>query len=180
MQNLPFPRLNLGCGHNKIEGCINLDIEPSVNPDIVHDFKTPLPYPDNSIEEIFFFHVIEHIEDTLHDFILEEIYRVLVPGGTVYISYPEFKECAANYMSNYKGMRYYWKQTLYGRQMHKGDYHVSLMDTPRFIFLLQQIGFTNVQSKPEPSEPWNTVVRAEKGKKVPGYEELLRNTVFGN
>lgn len=179
-QNLLFPRLNIGCGRNKINGCINLDIEPSVEPDIIHDFRTRLPFESDSMLEVYMFHVIEHIEEKHHEFILENIWNVLKPGGKVYISYPEFTACATNYIQNYRGDRNFWKHTLYGRQMYKGDYHIALMDSTQFTFLLRQIGFTNVQSTPEKNEPWNSVVKAIKGEKVPTYEDNLRATVFGN
>ena len=36
--------LQLGCGTKKIENAITLDINPAVNPDVVHDLNI-FPYP---------------------------------------------------------------------------------------------------------------------------------------
>lgn len=87
--------LNIGCGKTKIPGSIGVDvvkIEGFVN--VVHDLnKTPYPFKPNSIDEIHFYHVLEHLND--HVLILEEMHRILKPGGKIYLRVPHFSSLAA-------------------------------------------------------------------------------------
>lgn len=167
-------KLNLGCGKSKIMGCINIDIEKSCKPDLIHDFtKKELPYKKNSINEVYFFHTIEHISKRLHREILQEIHRVLEPGGRVYISYPEFTKCVGNWITNHRGMRQFWEATIYGLQRYPSDYHVCIMDSQEFTQLLNEVGFTKVAHGPESKEDYNTIVSAVKSTSYVSYEELI-------
>ena len=173
-------KLNLGCGKEKIEGCVNIDVEPSCNPDLVLDFiRDPLPYKEDEVDRIYLFHVIEHIPEVFHEKLLEEIRRVLKWDGKVYIAYPEFTECAKNYMENKQGKKEFWKNTIYGRQLYPSDFHVALMDTPDFIYLLRKVGFDHIIHKPETNEPYNTLVCCMKGEPMMSYEDVLAKEIFG-
>ncbi len=47
---------------------------------------TNIPFADNEFDYIFAFHVLEHIPDDIKA--MKELYRVLKPGGTAYLSVP--------------------------------------------------------------------------------------------
>ncbi len=65
------------------------DIDKDANPDIVHDLnKFPYPIENNSIDEVIAKHIIEHL-DRPQEFI-QELYRILKPGGTIFIETPHF------------------------------------------------------------------------------------------
>lgn len=58
------------------------------------DFKLdlndyPYPFEDNSVEEIYASHILEHLKEP-HDF-MKECYRVLKKGGTIEIRVPHYK-----------------------------------------------------------------------------------------
>lgn len=168
-------RLNIGCGSNKIEGFINIDSEPECNPDLVHDIvDDPLPYADQSINEITLFHSIEHIPKRYHQVILLDFHRVLVPNGRLFISYPNFWECAQRWKRNEGGQRAFWEATIYGRQLYNSDYHVALMEPTDFSDTLTILGFKNIHHTPEPNEPFNTITYAEKGQVTVPYETEMR------
>jgi len=78
--------INLGSGIKKIHPeVINLDIFPFKNVDLVTD-ATKLPLKDNSIDMIITESTLEHIPDV--ELAIQEICRVVKPGGFVYISIP--------------------------------------------------------------------------------------------
>jgi len=82
-------RLNLGCGHNRIEGAVNVDKFGA--PDVLHDLETfPWPWPDNSVEHIELRHVLEHLGSTpaIYLKIFQEMYRICQPGANILIQVP--------------------------------------------------------------------------------------------
>lgn len=95
-QSAPTPpaplRLDLGCGCNKKDGFVGVDIRQFPGVDIVHDLRTPWPWPDNSVEEVHCAHFVEHLhhseEQPERVFFCNELYRVLVPGGKALIVVP--------------------------------------------------------------------------------------------
>ena len=74
--------LDLGCGSLKVSGAVGLDNVSIPGVDIVHDLLDfPYPIENESYENIYLNHVIEHFE--LNDFekILKECSRVLTSNG---------------------------------------------------------------------------------------------------
>ncbi len=56
-------RLNLGCGGRKYPDWINADKFPTCSPDHVVDLEQfPWPWPDNTVNEVRMYHVLEHLE----------------------------------------------------------------------------------------------------------------------
>jgi predicted SAM-dependent methyltransferase len=74
-------KLNLGSGQAKLEGYVNIDNRAEMDPDVVCDVIEGLPYPDNSVEIVRAWDFLEHIPLGKTVQVIEEIYRVLVPGG---------------------------------------------------------------------------------------------------
>ena len=73
-------KINIGCGQDKLEDFIGIDISPDVNPDIVLDIdNNPLPFEDNEVYEINAGCVIEQLDNLV--FVMNECFRVLKPGG---------------------------------------------------------------------------------------------------
>lgn len=74
--------IQVGCGKDHRVGYFNIDISRACNPDLVHDVTLGLPFHDNTAEVIMANGVIEQIElDNDFVLVLNEIHRVLVPGG---------------------------------------------------------------------------------------------------
>lgn len=80
--------LNIGSGIEHRKGWVNLDINEDTNPDKVADIRK-LPYPDSTVDRIYLHHVLEHISGDLAN-VMQELYRVLKPGGSLEIHVPHF------------------------------------------------------------------------------------------
>ena len=173
-------KLNIGCGTTKIEGFINLDINPDCNPDIVHDFRKGLPYPNEHFDEIVCFHIIEHIEKKFHQSLLRDIHRALKPTGKFYITFPDFWKCAEYWKENKRGDRKFWEDTIFGRQAYPGDYHVCICTLDQMSRQLSGIGFDPYYQgyEPYPNEI-NAVIKCTKDKHFTyqeGLKEMNSNT----
>jgi SAM-dependent methyltransferase len=65
-----------------------MDVLADSAADVVADLAGPWPFPDHSFDLVVANHVREHVPDVLH--VMEEAYRVLVPGGRLLIRGPHF------------------------------------------------------------------------------------------
>lgn len=79
---------------------VTLDIDPAVNPDVVWDLeKLPLPFPDDTFDEIHAYEVLEHTgtQGDWRFFFAQfgEFYRILKPQGMFYATVPDFKADSA-------------------------------------------------------------------------------------
>ena len=82
-------KLNLGCGHQKLEGFVNIDIELTEKPDLLLDLgKYEWPFATDSVDLAVASHILEHLtsEEFLH--FMRELYRVLKPGAECAIVLP--------------------------------------------------------------------------------------------
>jgi hypothetical protein len=82
-------RLNLGSGQRPRPGFYNVDCLPLAGVDIVADLNEPLQaLPDNSVDEIYSKHTLEHITQFLP--LLGEIHRVARPQARIEVVVPHF------------------------------------------------------------------------------------------
>jgi len=83
-------KVNLGSGFNRIDGFVNVDDDPLVNPDYIvnlDDVNIKLPFEDNTVEEIVAHHILEHIGTGFIP-LMQEIYRVCKHGAIIDIHVP--------------------------------------------------------------------------------------------
>ena len=97
---LPEPKklvkLDLACGQVKKEGFIGVDFVTAPGVDIVHDlFEFPWPFEDESVEEVHCSHFFEHIPGLLRPKWMDELYRVMIPGGKATIICPYYSSMRA-------------------------------------------------------------------------------------
>jgi len=87
-------KLDIGCGQNKKQGFIGIDIIKMPGVDIVCDLdKEKIPLKSNSVEEVFSMHFMEHTRNLVA--IMEEIWRVCKNGATVIIAVPYYNSIGA-------------------------------------------------------------------------------------
>jgi ubiquinone/menaquinone biosynthesis C-methylase UbiE len=83
-------KLNLGCGPTKKEGFIGVDKVKLPTVDIVHDLDVyPYPFEDNSVDEIYCSHILEHLTD--FNKTMEELWRICKPNALITIRGPYYK-----------------------------------------------------------------------------------------
>jgi SAM-dependent methyltransferase len=82
------PRLHLGCGRKILPGYVNCDIVAAPGVDLVHDVSTGIPFPDDSFDEILAIDFIEHIVPARTIHLMNEMWRVLRPGGLLRVHVP--------------------------------------------------------------------------------------------
>lgn len=176
-------KLNIGCGETKFEGFINIDLEDSTEPDLIHDIrKSPFPYDNETVEEIRCLHNIEHTEYKYWPVIFAEFHRVLIPNGLLLMSYPEFSRAAHYFITNYRGQKEFWRHVLYGRQLYPGDYHVTPVESKDLANILRVTGFVDIKYAPEHEfdGSQNTILSAHKGKRFRTQEDLILEEVFSD
>ena len=90
-------KLHLGCGTKKLEGWVNIDSVPECRPDVVHDITRPLPYADQSAEELLAEDLLEHFDKYVRYLVFYEWTRVLKVGGKITLQVPDFKTILLRY-----------------------------------------------------------------------------------
>jgi predicted SAM-dependent methyltransferase len=130
-------RLHVGCGRVYLPGWVNVDIRSEeVKVDVCADLKY-LPFQDHSFDLIYACHVLEHFGRYEYLSILGSWKRLLVPGGSLRISVPDFGQILRSYkntkdLSELMGL-------LYGGQTSEYNYHKVCFDfrsLRRDLFLL--------------------------------------------
>ena len=83
-------KLDIGCGKNKREGFTGVDQYEMDNVDIVCDLRKPWPFEDDSIEEIYCSHFIEHLESKDRVHFYNELYRVMKKDAKATVIVPHW------------------------------------------------------------------------------------------
>ncbi|HXO03009.1 MAG TPA: methyltransferase domain-containing protein [Stellaceae bacterium] len=97
--------LNVGCGYPARQGLhrafhgpewreLRLDIDPSVNPDILCSMTDMEPIATGSIDAVWSSHNLEHLHRHEVPVALAEFLRVLLPGGQLLLTLPDLQRIA--------------------------------------------------------------------------------------
>jgi SAM-dependent methyltransferase len=82
-------RLDIGCGGNKNEGFVGMDKRSVEGVDIVHDLEVfPYPLEDECCLTIVGSHIVEHIKPWLMNDFMNELWRIMKPGGQLAFAHP--------------------------------------------------------------------------------------------
>ena len=79
-------QINLGCSDAPLPGYLNVDIAAAPGVDQIVDLRQPWPWAGNTVSYIRAWDIIEHLPDKI--FTMNEVWRVLAPGGRVEIAVP--------------------------------------------------------------------------------------------
>ena len=150
-------RLHLGCGGQIISGFLNVDLHPSeenevdssrdgCSPDCIGDM-TKLGLADNTVDEIFTSHTIDHFTRWTAIAMLRDWHRMLKPGSKCIIEVADFWRCVLWLFHPLKSKRQLARTQFYGNQWDEIEY-----ETHRYVWssselnsvLLEQVGFSSV------------------------------------
>lgn len=82
-------QLHLGCGRAIKGGCVNIDISPVHNPDIIFDLSKGIPFHKKTVTTIFSRDFLEHLGSEERNFMINECWRVLKVGGVAVHEVPD-------------------------------------------------------------------------------------------
>lgn len=127
--------LNIGAGKIQLPGFINLDIKDGVD-------ARSLPYADNSVDEVYASHVLEHVPyvDTIAT--VREWARVLKPNGTMYISVPDIERIKDEWNAH---TRDYLKKVIVGGHTDGDDVHHAVFDEQTLKKVMYAAGIGNLE-----------------------------------
>ncbi len=90
-QYLYFGSLGLHERQYKVPNFVGLALHPAHDREVAHDATAALPFADATIAKVQAQDVLEHLPLDRVPFVLDEIYRVLKPGGVFRLSVPDYR-----------------------------------------------------------------------------------------
>ena len=151
-------RLEIGSGPRKgFEDWVSLDLTPGST--LLHDLTKPLPFPDDSVAEIYSSHVLEHFTYPTQLLpLLRECRRVLAPGGRFSSAVPN----ARRYLEAYFDPEHFDRGTFCGFDVgldyrsridvvnfiaYLGGEHKFMFDEENLPRVIEQAGFRDVRAR---------------------------------
>lgn len=140
-------RLHIG-GRQKMPGWKILDVQPGPDVDYVGDCSDLSKFADESVDEIYASHVVEHlgyIEKLPRA--LAEFHRVLKKGGNAKISVPDFEVLCQLFLDprRVKDERFYVMRMVFGGQKDPYDFHYVGLTFEFLSDFLRNAGFSRVE-----------------------------------
>ena len=135
-------RVNYGCGENLKEGWLNVDLYPfdAANYKLVNLLEKH-PFPNESVHFGFSEDVLEHLTQAESIFFISEIFRTLVVGGVLRLSFPGLEGVILRHYSPPSELR-----------IRQGEFeaytfwdHVHFYSKEEISLLASHIGFTIIE-----------------------------------
>ena len=81
--------LDVGCGEFKKPDCVGMDVRRVKGVDVVHDCEVvPWPFAGDTFTRVIMSHLVEHLKPWLIINIMDEVWRILKPGGILMLAMP--------------------------------------------------------------------------------------------
>jgi methyltransferase family protein len=87
-------KISLGAGDHTRTGWLNTDNEPLKREIVFVDVTKRFPFPEQSVDYFHTEHMIEHLPLSSAQFVINECYRTLKPGGKIRIATPDIMKLA--------------------------------------------------------------------------------------
>ncbi len=137
-------KLHIGCGPKNLPSWKHYDIRKiDDHIDYVGSADDLSIFADNSIEEIYACHLLEHFGRHKVDNVLREWFRVLVHKGTIHIAVPDFSAIVEVYNKNHNVQEV--MGLLFGGQDYPNNFHYCTFDYTLLSEKLLTIGFVDIE-----------------------------------
>ena len=147
-------RIELGSGNRKMLGWIGIDMTDSS--DITMVIENKIPFQNDTVDEIYTSHMLEHFYYREMVDVLKECLRILKPGGRIRIAVPDASIYISGYFNaNEFNVSHYCR---YQPGYHKNSridiinyiafvnmYHRYMFDGENLVLVLEKVGFENVE-----------------------------------
>lgn len=110
--------LDIGCGRDKREGYIGID--RYLGGDVIASMDR-LPFANDSVDEIYSSHALEHMPKNMIIPILREWSRVIKPHCVMQIRVPDLVWCCTKWLQHQTND--WWMDIIFGNQEHEGEFH---------------------------------------------------------
>jgi hypothetical protein len=152
-------KLNIGCGFNKRQGYINVDSQSECEPDVVANLEQPWPFEDNSVEEVYANHALEHMGETTAGFlaIMKEMYRVCADGAKIYIQVPHYQHWTFHSDPTHVRKILPDGLQLFDQQFNRDRIREGHANTPLGLYC--GVDFVLEKTTPHYDEPWATRIQ---------------------
>jgi predicted SAM-dependent methyltransferase len=158
-------KLNIGCGPNRKQGWINIDLSPEA--ELSLDMRERIPFDDGSAAIIYSEHFFEHLDypnDAKH--FLRECFRVLEPDGIFRVGVPDTLLPLLDYAGVGDGRwlqacknKEFWRPEWCKTTMDHINYHFRQDTEHRYAYdfetlenVLKEVGFIEIKSQPSSRE----------------------------
>lgn len=117
-------KINIG-GETKKEGWKNFNAQQKPDVDIIGNIKDLSQFENESIDEIYASHVLEHVDIRSTPSTIKGIYRVLKKGGKFYVSVPDMDVLCHFFLSPLASneIKHHIMTIIFGGQIDNYDYH---------------------------------------------------------
>ena len=139
-------KLHIG-GKEKKEGWSILNIQKNNNIDFVGDISDLSQFEDNSIDEIYASHVVEHVNQKNIKKTLSGIHRVLTTNGKFYISVPDMDVLCRIFISKEAPtkVKFHVMRMMFGGQIDEFDFHYFGWNLEFLKDYLSSAGFKKIE-----------------------------------
>lgn len=139
-------RLHIG-GIESKPGWKILNALPGKDVDFLGDINDLSEFATASVEEVYASHVLEHVGQGAILRVLQEIHRILKPGGRVMISVPDMEVLCALHLEfkNHLEQRIHVMRMMFGGQTDAYDFHYIGLDFELLANYLAEAGFSEIE-----------------------------------
>jgi hypothetical protein len=172
-------KANLGCGWDKREGFLNIDLHEWHHPDMVSDVTDLSQLPSGHFEYLLAQDVLEHLERSKVPVALAEWARLLGPNGVLDLRMPSILHLMRllarpeNRSADKAGEILH---LLFGTQAYTGDFHLSGFTPALLVKLLRDVGLVICDATIR--DHWLFEVKARKTDALADPQEQVHQAYF--